>query len=1337
GGTMTGGITNSTSLNPLTTLAESWIGPSSTAGIYFKGGNVGVGTTGPGYKLDVNGTLNASGATTLGSTLAVVGVTTTLGNQGSVKLILNGTAGAKNWQMDVGALTTGYLNFTPSTANGGATFTTPVMVIGDSGNIGIGTTAPGAKLDVANVSAGINEGIRLTHKNDYSAGSKITWNMGGAAESANITSSWFPASTAASYIAFSNTNTVGGLQEAMRITNGGAGTGYVGIGTTSPAFTLDLVTGNTNNAMRIIPNAAGSTTFRLDAFNDGATNRNFAFRNRYNALGRLELMKSSSATGDPTTVIQQWDDTLGTSFPSGNVGIGTANPLTALHILKSGGTTYGSSDQLRISSGVSGQRAELHLTDGITSDAFLSFLPSTTATSRYIELSANGANGGLTVLGNGNVGIGTTGPGAALHLYRADTSNSQLVIQNKVADYTTGTAGLRFDVVGDLQTGHIYSSFVAPGTWDKSFMRFQVPNSSGTLTDTMTLTNGNVGIGTTNPTALLSVGATSQFQVSSAGAITSVGVNSGSGLIQGTGGLTITGTVTLPSSSITNLNLANSTISGIALGSNLATLTIGTHLTGTSFNGSTGVTIATDATNANTISTIVARDASGNFSAGTITATLTGNASTVTGLAVTAGQTLTVTTGGTIASGSAAYTLASAYATSAQGTTADNALPKAGGTMTGGITNSTSVNPLTTLAESWIGPSSTAGIYFKGGNVGIGTTGPGAKLEIAGAANQLRLSDAGNPSANYYDIVRNGSTGYLDFQGSQATYNGFLFKNNSAATILYLDPTQKVGIGKTPSVALDVNGSASVSGNTILSGNITGGASGALYYDSANAQLRNGNSPTGLFFGGQGEFQARRESANATIRIVSVGATSQSYLAFDRARGTIASPTGVLSGDVIGSVVGVAYDGVSATMTHGPQITLSTTEDWDATHNGNRIDFYTIANGTTNQVNTLALNQGNVSMAGNLTVSGSGNTTINGNVGIGSTGPGARLQVVGADDLSTSFAAKLGGATTTGLVITNSGKVGIGTTDPGDKLEVRGPDTSSISISQGSPSTTKFHMGQFSNGFYMFNNYFYRGGQTTDDATTGSTGILLDANAIVFQHAPASVTPARVTDMYIRNDGNVGIGTTSPLYKLDVKSAGTDIARFQGSGSTGCTFSDGGVISCSSDENLKKNISGIEYGLATVMSLRPVEYNWKTENNSVTKSLGFIAQDVEQIIPKLVTTNSDGLKQLNTIGLVPVAIRAIQQQQTQITGLTDNQNKIVNQLTGQLADQNLTVDNKLQLIGQSLDNIQTQVVASLQAQLDKQTKDITDLQKQMADIHRKIGSRWRGGGSVQCESSGH
>jgi hypothetical protein len=88
--------------------------------------------------------------------------------------------------------------------------------------------------------------------------------------------------------------------------------------------------------------------------------------------------------------------------------------------------------------------------------------------------------------------------------------------------------------------------------------------------------------------------------------------------------------------SVTNTNIAingsavTGAISGQA-GSVANALTLGTYLTGTSYNGGTAVTATVDATSANTASKVVARDASGDFSAGTITATLSGNATNVSG----------------------------------------------------------------------------------------------------------------------------------------------------------------------------------------------------------------------------------------------------------------------------------------------------------------------------------------------------------------------------------------------------------------------------------------------------------------------------------------------------------------------------------------------------------------------------------------------------------------------------------------------------------------------------------------------------------------------------------
>jgi hypothetical protein len=112
-----------------------------------------------------------------------------------------------------------------------------------------------------------------------------------------------------------------------------------------------------------------------------------------------------------------------------------------------------------------------------------------------------------------------------------------------------------------------------------------------------------------------------------------------------------------------------------------------------------------------------------------------------------------------------------------------------------------------------------------------------------------------------------------------------------------------------------------------------------------------------------------------------------------------------------------------------------------------------------------------------------------------------------------------------------------------------------------------------------------------------------------------------------------------------VKSTGTNIARFTGTNSTGCTLSDGGVIACSSDRNLKKNIVNTDLGLDTIMNLRPVEFNWNSQAEGDQKYLGFVAQEVEEVLPNLVTTDDKGYKQLNSIGIIPVLAKAIQEQQ--------------------------------------------------------------------------------------------
>ena len=113
------------------------------------------------------------------------------------------------------------------------------------------------------------------------------------------------------------------------------------------------------------------------------------------------------------------------------------------------------------------------------------------------------------------------------------------------------------------------------------------------------------------------------------------------------------------------------------------TLTRGTYLTGSNFNGSAATTWAVDATSANTASKVVARDASGNFSAGTITAALSGNATTsssTTGNAATATTLQTARTiNGVSFDGSANITI-------------ESGLPLTGGTLTGNLDVNADIN---------------------------------------------------------------------------------------------------------------------------------------------------------------------------------------------------------------------------------------------------------------------------------------------------------------------------------------------------------------------------------------------------------------------------------------------------------------------------------------------------------------------------------------------------------------------------------------------------------------------------------------------------------------------
>lgn len=150
-----------------------------------------------------------------------------------------------------------------------------------------------------------------------------------------------------------------------------------------------------------------------------------------------------------------------------------------------------------------------------------------------------------------------------------------------------------------------------------------------------------------------------------------------------------------------------------------------------------------------------------------------------------------------------------------------------------------------------------------------------------------------------------------------------------------------------------------------------------------------------------------------------------------------------------------------------------------------------------------------------------------------------------------------------------------------------------------------------------------------------------------------------IKGIMIMQNGNVGIGDSltsastinEKLYiGGDVKANGKFIttAKFQ----------------CSSDERLKKNIKPINNALEKILALKGVSFNWRksefpSRNLPTGKNLGFIAQQVEKVLPEAVSTDSDGYKVLDYDAISPVLVNAIKEQQANISELSQTINLLI------------------------------------------------------------------------------
>lgn len=271
--------------------------------------------------------------------------------------------------------------------------------------------------------------------------------------------------------------------------------------------------------------------------------------------------------------------------------------------------------------------------------------------------------------------------------------------------------------------------------------------------------------------------------------------------------------------SVTNTSIA---ITGAAVSGNIAgqagsvanALTAGTYLTsGGTYDGSAARTFAVDATSANTVSKVVARDSSGNFSAGTITATLSGaatSATTATNLAGGAANQIAYQTSSGTTNFAVAPTVSSTY------------LYWNGSAFAWGAVTSGTVTSIT------------AGTYLTGGTITTSGT-IAVDATSANTASKVVARDAsGNFSAGTITASLSGNAttsttaGSITSQANSATITAT--SNNTANQIVLRDGSGNFSAG---TITASLNGNASTATSATTSGSTSGNAATATALQTA------------------------------------------------------------------------------------------------------------------------------------------------------------------------------------------------------------------------------------------------------------------------------------------------------------------------------------------------------------------------------------------------------------------------------------------------------------------------------------------------------------------------
>ncbi|MCG8328136.1 MAG: tail fiber domain-containing protein, partial [Chitinophagales bacterium] len=255
------------------------------------------------------------------------------------------------------------------------------------------------------------------------------------------------------------------------------------------------------------------------------------------------------------------------------------------------------------------------------------------------------------------------------------------------------------------------------------------------------------------------------------------------------------------------------------------------------------------------------------------------------------------------------------------------------------------------------------------------------------------------------------------------------------------------------------------------------------------------------------------------------------------------------------------------------------------------------------------------------------------------------------------------------MTISNANQsVGIGTNAPNRKLTVEANTSSDGVMTVRNASTAGFAGTYFESGDTWDGYVGYVGSGNWVEPNSFQVGA--NNRDIKFVTTNSTLTAA----MTIKTSNqSVGIGNSNPDYKLSVYhgSKGVEIRNtnaganswefYHDSGTnqlqlrtaTGTSVGhfdyNSGAYMATSDRKLKRDIQPIATILPSIMRLMPVNYHYDTDEDQ-KKHIGFIAQEVEDIFPELISApaenaDKDAIYRMNYTGFGVIAIKAIQEQQ--------------------------------------------------------------------------------------------